>query len=112
MANKKKKDNKKRKYSGPKKIFSIRSLEEIVSSVEQKRESGESVSSFKLVPIERTAHRQIWHLSWVPFLWHETGESGYEVYFGADRKTKDKSACQYSLREDGSADELIVQDIV
>ena len=43
---KKKKDNKKRKYSGPKKIFSIRSLEEIVSSVEQKRESGESVSSF------------------------------------------------------------------
>ena len=43
---KKKKDNKKRKYSGPKKIFSIRSLEEIVSSVEQKQEAGESASAF------------------------------------------------------------------
>lgn len=43
---KKKKDNKKRKYSGPKKIYSIKSLEEIDSSVKQKREAGESVSVF------------------------------------------------------------------
>ena len=43
---KKKKDNKKRKYSGPKKIFSIRSLVEIIQSFEQKKESGESLSLF------------------------------------------------------------------
>lgn len=42
----KKKDNKKRKYSGPKKIFSIRSLEEIIRSAEQKKELGESLSTF------------------------------------------------------------------
>lgn len=42
----KKKDNKKRKYSGPKKIFSIKSLEEKIKSAEQKRESGEALSTF------------------------------------------------------------------
>lgn len=41
-----KKDNKKRKYSGPKKIFSVKSLEEIIRSTEQKKESGEALSTF------------------------------------------------------------------
>ena len=43
---KKKKGITKRKYSGPKKIFSVRSLEEIVKSFEQKKESEDTLSVF------------------------------------------------------------------
>ena len=44
---KKKKDNNKKKYSGSKKIYSLRSLEEIVKSADQKFESGEPLSEYE-----------------------------------------------------------------